>query len=141
MGRSHAQRKRQRVEPIGSLSKGSTSFLHGTCIDFGLDEALKPIRDPSVLRTGTPEQFAEHAGQVLAELNYVDPFREGNGRAQEAFIAELGRHYDHEVDFTVISKPRMALTMISACGSKRGSPASHWRGLPYHAAPAARSGR
>jgi cell filamentation protein len=44
---------------------------------------------------------------VLAELNYVHPFREGNGRAQEAFIAELGRHYGHEVDFTVTSKPRM----------------------------------
>lgn len=97
----------QRVEPIGSLSKGSTSFLHGSRIDFGLDEALKPIRDPNVLRTATPEQFAERAGQVLAELNYVHPFREGNGRAQEAFIAELGRHYGHEVDFTVISKPRM----------------------------------
>ncbi|RWG43561.1 MAG: cell filamentation protein Fic [Mesorhizobium sp.] len=79
----------------------------GSRIDFGLDEALKPIRDPDVLRTATPEQFAERAGQVLAELNYVHPFREGNGRAQEAFIAELGRHYGHEVDFTVISKPRM----------------------------------
>ncbi|RWK76118.1 MAG: cell filamentation protein Fic [Mesorhizobium sp.] len=97
----------QRVEPIGNLSKGSTSFLHGSRIDLGLDEALKPIRDPNVLRTATPEQFAERAGQVLAELNYVHPFREGNGRAQEAFIAELGRHYGHEVDFTVISKPRM----------------------------------
>ncbi|WP_353805603.1 Fic family protein [Mesorhizobium sp.] len=97
----------QSVEPIGSLSKGGTSFLHGSRIDFGLDEALKPIRDPNVLRIGTPEQFAECAGQVLAELNYVHPFREGNGRAQEVFIAELGRHYGHEVDFTVISKPRM----------------------------------
>jgi cell filamentation protein len=37
----------------------------------------------------------------------VHPFREGNGRAQEAFIAELGRHYGHDVDFTVVSKPRM----------------------------------
>ncbi|TJV69421.1 MAG: cell filamentation protein Fic, partial [Mesorhizobium sp.] len=26
-----------RVEPIGNLSKGSTSFLHGSRIDFGLD--------------------------------------------------------------------------------------------------------
>ncbi|WP_042778999.1 Fic/DOC family protein, partial [Sinorhizobium fredii] len=86
---------------------GGTSFLHGSRIEFGLDEALKPIRDPEVLRGSTPEQFAERAGQVLAELNYVHPFREGNGRAQEAFIVELGRHYGHDVDFTVISKPRM----------------------------------
>lgn len=96
-----------RVEPIGGLAKGGTSFLHGSRIEFGLDEALKPIRDPEVLRGSTPEQFAERAGQVLAELNYVHPFREGNGRAQEAFIVELGRHYGHDFDFTVISKPRM----------------------------------
>jgi cell filamentation protein len=40
-------------------------------------------------------------------LNYVHPFREGNGHAQEALISELGRHYGHEIDFSVITKPRM----------------------------------
>ncbi|CDM60383.1 putative cell filamentation protein (plasmid) [Rhizobium favelukesii] len=45
-----------RVEPIGGLAKGGTSFLHGSRIEFGLDEALKPIRDPEVLRGSTPEQ-------------------------------------------------------------------------------------
>ncbi|MEY9534706.1 cell filamentation protein [Sinorhizobium fredii] len=97
----------ERVEPIGGLSKGGTSFLPGSRIEMGLDEALKPIRDPQALRTATPEQFAERAGKVLAELNYVHPFREGNGRAQEAFISELGRRFGHEIDFSVISKPRM----------------------------------
>lgn len=37
----------------------------------------------------------------------MHPFREGNGRAQEAFISELGCHYGHEIDFSVITKPRM----------------------------------
>lgn len=97
----------QRVEPIGGLSKGGTSFLPGSRIEMGLDEALKPIRDPQALRNATPEEFAERAGRVLSELNYVHPFREGNGRAQEAFISELDRHYGHEIDFSAITKPRM----------------------------------
>jgi cell filamentation protein len=97
----------QRVEPIGSLSKGGTSFLPGSRLEMGLDEALKPIRDPQALRNATAEEFAERAGRVLSELNYVHPFREGNGRAQEAFISELGRHYGHEIDFSVITEPRM----------------------------------
>ncbi|MEY9722078.1 cell filamentation protein [Sinorhizobium fredii] len=97
----------QRVEPIGGLSKGGTSFLPGSRIEIGLDEALKPIRDPQALRSATPEEFAERAAKVLSELNYVHPFREGNGRAQEAFISELGRHYGQEIDFSVITKPRM----------------------------------
>nr|WP_245364217.1 Fic family protein [Sinorhizobium americanum] len=97
----------QRVEPIGGLSKRGTSFLPSSRIEMGLDEALKPIRDPQALRNATPEQFAERAGKVLSELNHVHPFREGNGRAQEAFISELGRHYGHEIDFFVITRPRM----------------------------------
>lgn len=55
----------QRVEPIGGLSKGGTSFLPGSRIEMGLDEALKPIRDPQALRNATPEEFAERAGKVL----------------------------------------------------------------------------
>lgn len=74
---------------------------------MGLNEALKPIRDPDVLRGSSVEEFADRAGQVLGELNYVHPFREGNGRTQEAFITELGRAYGHDVDLTVITKPRM----------------------------------
>ncbi len=46
----------ERVDPIGELGKAGTSFLHGSRIDMGLNEALKPIRDPDVLRgsTGLP---------------------------------------------------------------------------------------
>jgi cell filamentation protein len=115
----------QRVEPIGGLSKGGTAFLHGSRIDMGLDEALKPIRDSYVLRGSTAEQFAERAGQVMAELNYVHPFREGKGRAQEAFIAELGRHYGHEVDFTVITKPRIIEASIETTNDPSSAAMKH----------------
>lgn len=115
----------QSVEPIGGLSKGGTSFLRGSRIELGLDEALKPIRDPQALRTATPEQFAERAGQVLAELNYVHPFREGNGRAQEVFISELGRHYGHEIDFSVISKPRMTDASIETTNNPSSDAMRH----------------
>ncbi|PYE87222.1 cell filamentation protein [Phyllobacterium leguminum] len=102
----------QRAEKIGSISKGGTFFLPGSRLEMGLDEALRPIRDADVLRGSTPAQFAQIAGQVLAELNYVHPFRDGNGRAQEAFIAELGRPYGHDVDFSVITKARMIAASI-----------------------------
>lgn len=71
---------------------------------MGLDEAFRPIRNPEVLRGSSVERFAEIAGKVLAELNYVHPFREGNGRAQEALLAAIGREYGHDVDFTFITK-------------------------------------
>ncbi|WP_081105779.1 Fic/DOC family protein [Gluconobacter oxydans] len=102
-----------RVEPIGSMRKGSTTFLPGSHIDMGLNEAFKPIRTPDDLKNSTPEQFAAIAGKVLNELNYVHCVREGNGRAQETFIAELGRHYGHDVDLSVITKARMVSASIA----------------------------
>jgi cell filamentation protein len=97
----------RRVEPIGMLSKGGMPFLPGSRIEMGLDEAFKPVSDLRLLKGSSPQKFAELAGKVLAELNYVHPFREGNGRAQDAFIAELGRKFGHEVDFTIITRARM----------------------------------
>lgn len=85
------------VEPIGTMRKGSTLFLPGSHIAMGLAEAFRPIR----------------AGKVLNELNFVHPFREGNGRTQEAFIAELGRHSGHNVDLSVITKARMVSASIA----------------------------
>lgn len=102
------------VEPVGGLHKGGTSFLHGSRIGRGLEEALRPISDPDALKGSAFREFAEIAGRVLSELNYVHPFREGNGRTQEAFIAELARHVGHDVDFSVITKPRMIAASIAA---------------------------
>ena len=97
----------RRVEPIGMLMKGGMPFLPGSRIEMGLDEAFKPIREPRVLKGSSALKFAELAGKVLSELNYVHPFREGNGRTQEAFILLLGRQFGHEVDFTIITRARM----------------------------------
>lgn len=77
----------QRVEPIGGLSKGGTSFLPARRLE--MDEALKPIRDPQALRNATPEEFAERAAKVLSELNYVHPFREGNRHASRLRCAVI----------------------------------------------------
>ena len=94
--------------------KGGMPFLPGSRIEMGLDEAFKPIRDLRVLKGSSPLKFAELAGKVLSELNYVHPFREGNGRAQEAFFLELRRQFGHDVDFTVITRARMIEASIES---------------------------
>jgi hypothetical protein len=37
------------------------------------------------------EQFVHQAARFLAELNAIHPFREGNGRAQLAFMSIIGQ--------------------------------------------------
>ena len=43
-------------------------------------------------------QFAERAGEHLSELNAIHPFREGNGRAQRAFLVVLAEQAGHKID-------------------------------------------
>ena len=50
--------------------------------------------------------------KALGELNYIHPFREGNGRTQRVFIEELGRETGHDVNFRGITRERMIAASI-----------------------------
>ena len=102
----------ERLDPVGTLSKGTSVFLHASRIDMGLAQAFRHIADREALRTGSREYFIEKAGSALGDLNYIHPFREGNGRTQRAFVEELGRETGHEVDFRGITRARMIAASI-----------------------------
>jgi cell filamentation protein len=46
----------------------------------------------------TPEDFAREAGVIMGDVNYVHPFREGNGRTQMFWLEELARQAGHPLD-------------------------------------------
>jgi cell filamentation protein len=66
------------------------------------------------LRDLSREEFAERAADIMAAINTVHPFREGNGRAQRVFLEPLAHAAGHNLDFTVISRERMIQASIAA---------------------------
>jgi hypothetical protein len=54
------------------------------------------------------------AADIMAAINRVHPFREGNGRAQRVFLEQLAHAAGHDLDFTVISRERMIQASIAA---------------------------
>jgi len=102
----------EKLDPVGVLSKGGSAFLHASHIDMGLAKAFRHISDRAALRDGSRETFIRKAGNTLGDLNYIHPFREGNGRTQRAFIEELGRETGHDVDFRGITRERMISASI-----------------------------
>ncbi|WNL48589.1 Fic family protein (plasmid) [Dyella sp. BiH032] len=58
--------------------------------------------------------FAHKAAQHFAEINELHPFREGNGRAQVAYIGRLAQEAGHSLDFTGVSRERMVSASIAA---------------------------
>lgn len=65
-------------------------------------------------------EFARQSARLLAEVNKLHPFREGNGRTQRLFVDALARQAGHELFFDVVSRERMVQASIEANGGKLG---------------------
>lgn len=101
------------TEP-GLKREGSREFVAGPHIAGALGEIAAKLRDAGYLDGLSRDAFAERAADLLAELNAVHPFREGNGRTQRAFVEQLAQAVGHDLDFSVISKERMIVASMAA---------------------------
>ena len=115
----------QKLDPYENISKGNDEFARASKIESELPKALASIQDIEALRTGTRTEFIERAGDALAKLNTVHPFREGNGRTQRLLIEELGRETGQEVDFRGITQERNIRDSIEASTSGKPDAMQH----------------
>jgi cell filamentation protein len=90
------------------------AFAIGPAIPLGLDNIGESLRAADYLRGLPREEFAERAADIMAELNAVHPFREGNGRTQRTFLRELAKEAGHNLDFSVVSAERMVQASVAA---------------------------
>jgi cell filamentation protein len=58
-------------------------------IEPSADEIFRQLSSENFLRSLDREAFLDRLTYYLGEVNAVHPFREGNGRAQRAFFAQL----------------------------------------------------
>jgi cell filamentation protein len=100
-------------EPIMRKAEGQP-FAIGQEIQEGLDAFAERLRANNTLRDLPREDFATQAADVMADLNSIHPFREGNGRTQRVFMEQLAEAAGHTLDFTVISKERMTQASVEA---------------------------
>jgi cell filamentation protein len=101
------------TEPLLRKVDGS-AFLDGPLIPPALEHVATTIRDADCLRGLSRAQFAAPAADIMAGINAIHAFREGNGRTQRVFMEELARQAGHALDFTVVSRERMAQASIAA---------------------------
>jgi cell filamentation protein len=58
--------------------------------------------------------FLKEAARFLGELNAIHPFREGNGRAQLAFLGLIGAKASHPFAFERIDRSAFLQAMIES---------------------------
>ena len=80
------------------LSKGGHQFQPRRFIKTGMADVHRRIVEADYLRGLDPAEFARSAGTIIGDVNYVHPFREGNGRAQAQYLKQLAERAGHRLD-------------------------------------------
>jgi len=82
-------------------------FLAGLLIPQALDRMAASLHVTNYLRGLQREECVTRSADILLAINGAHPFREGNGRTQRAFVRELAKQADHNLDFSVVTRERM----------------------------------
>lgn len=64
------------------IVKGESQFQFRQYIETGMADVHRRLISAHFLRGLEPGDFAQKATVILGDVNYVHPFREGNGRTQ-----------------------------------------------------------
>jgi cell filamentation protein len=74
---------------IVEISKGGNPFLPTSRFDTGFSYIDNLIEEYRQINISNKEQIAQKLAELLDAVNYLHPFREGNGRTQREFIRLL----------------------------------------------------
>ncbi|WP_273788323.1 BID domain-containing T4SS effector [Bartonella grahamii] len=96
------------------MKKAGISFASAKQIQEGLENLDKILSETNSLKGLTRETFVEYVTEMLIQLNYTHPFREGNGRTQRMFFEKLGQVAGHTLDFSLVTEKRMNLASIAS---------------------------
>ena len=77
------------------LTKNGDAFQHPRHIHAGMADVSRRLEKADYLKGLSPWEFAAKAGEIVGDVNYVHPFREGNGRTQLLFLDQLAGQAGH----------------------------------------------
>jgi cell filamentation protein len=107
------------------ITKGNSSFHSRSRIETGFAGVHEWLtRDTSLLSDHkiSDTVFVEQAADLLEKVNYLHPFREGNGRTQRAFLDQVASLSDRKLAWRNIGKIENERASIKAFSLGSGEP-------------------
>lgn len=81
------------------ISKGNTSFYPPDLIERELRRVFREIHELDMLHEKDPKAQIQNLSRVMAELNVIHPFREGNGRSIRELIRCMALEYGLSINW------------------------------------------
>ncbi len=82
------------------IAKDGHQFQFRRFIETGMQDVHQRLVRATFLHGLNRADFAAAAGRIMGDVNYVHPFREGNGRTQLFYLAQLAAQAGHPLDLT-----------------------------------------
>ena len=83
-------------------------------IESYLGPQLQGIARENLLRLLPPDAFVARLAYYMGEINATHPFREGNGRVQRLFCAQLAEQASYFIDFVTVDQAQMYAVMVAS---------------------------
>lgn len=98
----------------GYLQKGQQDFTMGYRIVPQAEKLFTQLKNEQFLKKTEPAKIAGRLAYYMGEINAIHPFREGNGRTQRIFIAQLAKEAGFELTFSKATQKEMINASIQA---------------------------
>lgn len=82
------------------MTKDGQRFQFATKIAADIAAIHRDLAAREFLKGTSPGDFAREAALLIGDINYVHPFREGNGRTQLLYLKQLAEAAGHPLDLT-----------------------------------------
>lgn len=92
---------RSNAAPMGALNTG-IAYAREEFINENLNTVFSDLRSKDYLRGMSSEEFFDELAESWGYLTQVHPFRDGNTRAQSAFIDRLSVNAGHPLQWSTI---------------------------------------
>ena len=89
------------------ISKADTMFYPPNLIDRELDKVFAKIKEKNMLKETDKEKVFDNLAYVMAELNIIHPFREGNGRSIREFIRLMAKRMGYDLNWGNVDKEEL----------------------------------
>ena len=94
------------------ISKADTMFYPPNLIDRELERVFNKIKEENMLRETNEAKIFDNLAYVMAELNIIHPFREGNGRTIREFIRLMAKRMGYDLNWGNIDKEELLKASI-----------------------------
>lgn len=95
------------------ISKKRTKFLDAASVESIGTKCFAKVRE-GYFENLSFDEFVKRIAEFYNDVNYIHPFREGNGRTQRIYFTQLIRHYGYDINFADVDTDELMIATIQA---------------------------